>query len=109
MTDKDPTALLEQADGEPRWLAEALKGIFERLPPIPPSAPPKTEELPSWDSSLLAKLQVDASRVPLRAWDRISLADWLRMLAHELEQNREVTTYLWTLQRSEPPSGRRAK
>jgi hypothetical protein len=110
---KDPLEMLEEADGEPRWLAEALKEIFQRLPPVPP-APPARAEPPSWNPSTLAILQLDTSAVPLSTKNRWHLAEWLNGLARRLMDgdegdSKEGFTYLYTLGHAEPTSGPREK
>jgi hypothetical protein len=81
---KDPIALLDEADGNPQWLKEALEAIWQRLPPVPPPAPPATAQLPSWDPAHLALFQIDPGAVPLTSNNRWYLAAWLKRLAGEL-------------------------
>jgi hypothetical protein len=80
---KDPQDLLLEADGEPRWLAEALTEIFRRLPPVPPEAPPTAPE-DVWDPGTLAKLEIDP--VALSAHDYWLLPIWLRRMADLVEK-----------------------
>lgn len=110
--DKDPLSLLQEADGEPRWLKEALMSIFDRLPPHPPTAP--ADLGPAWDPSHLALLQLDADHVPLSGTNRWYLAEWLREMARQLTDgtldegdSKEGFQYLFRLGHTRPVSGPR--
>jgi hypothetical protein len=81
---KDPAQLMEEADGNPAWLKEALEAIWQRLPPPSPPAPPTTAQLPSWDPHHLAVLSLDPAKVPLSSTNRWHLAAWLKLLATQL-------------------------
>jgi hypothetical protein len=78
-TEKDMTALLDEADGHPQWLREALEEIWRRLPPKTQTPAPLT-----WDPRYLARLQLDPGGVPLTKDNRWYLATWLKKLAKEL-------------------------
>lgn len=109
MPAKDIVQMLEDADGEPQWMREVLQEIFNRLPPIPPPAPPAIEP-PYWDPSILAKLHLDESYLPLSSNNRWHLASWLKELAEEFIQGTdEGNPYLFTLRHSDPSSGPREK
>lgn len=111
---KDPIQLLEEADGNPTWLKEALQEIFHRLPPSPPPAPPITG--PSWDPRLLAKLLLDPARVPLSTTDRWHLAEWLQGMSKKLTDgafdegdSKEGFFTIHVLGHAKPSSGSREK
>ena len=109
MKPKDPEAMIVEADGEPRWMREVLEEIWRRLPPVPPAAPPATEQLPSWDHSILAKLQIDPGKIPLSSTNRWHMAAWLKHLAEELIEGTEPTGSIHTLAPAEPSSGPRER
>ena len=81
---KDPVQLLEEADGNPAWLKEALEAIWHRLPPPSPPVPSPKASLPSWDPSVLAQLQIDPRALPLNQTNLWHLVTWLRGMAERL-------------------------
>jgi len=109
MSTKDPEAMMVEADGEPRWMREVLEEIWRRLPPVPPQAPPATEQLPSWDHSILAKLVIDPTRVPLSSTNRWHLAGWLKQIAATLIEGTEEPGSVLTISPAEPSSGPRER
>ena len=104
MSDKDPLTLLEEADGEPRWLAQALTQIWHRLPP-PAPPPPAPPALPDWDASILARVEVHPELTSARRWQ---IAEFLKELADGFIRGTHMgNTFL--LGPHTPPSGARAR